>query len=303
MLRSPVWSTALFVGPDPLEEDCELPDRRPDVLFDTYGLKLASDALHTVADPFLFVDEAQDECFLFLEEQRRGAPGRIAAWRISDDLTADFEGIVNVTGGHVSYPFVFAQGGTVYLLPETGSLTFGQGTGEVALYAFTAFPTKVEKVATLLVGPFFDSCITRVDDLFYLFTYRDGEGLLLLSDRVEGPYRPHPSSPFSTDPAVARCGGALLPPSGGRAFTVRPAQDCSTSYGGDLNLLRVKTLTPDLYEEAPWRDHVLARRYPWSRTGGHHLSQAVWRGRHMTAVDGRRDDLLINRVVGGLLHR
>lgn len=294
-LRSPVWSTALFVGADPLAEGGSFA-RKPDVLLDTHGLKLTRRALHTVADPFVFAH--QGRCYLFVEEQRRRQPGRIVVHEVDDALELHRKGELNLPPTHTSYPFVFAHGDDVWLLPETSEVS---AEGEVVLYRFTDFPCRVEKVATLLRGRFVDSSIVTIGSTHYLFTSRDSEAQLFVTGDLAGPYLPHPASPFSRDPGNARSGGALLPPRGDRDFFVRPAQDCRATYGGALHLMKVTALDPVLYSEDLWRENVIPTSQRWAATGSHHLSQCEWEGKVVTAVDGRRDDYLLNRITGLVL--
>lgn len=43
---------------------------------------------------------------------------------------------------------------------------------------------------------------------------------------------------------------------------------------------------------------MLAGKFPWSKTGGHHLAQCDWQGKTVTAIDGRQNDFLANRALG-----
>ena len=282
LLRSPVWSSALFLGGDPLDGDAQ-----PSALLETRGLKLARNAIHTIADPFVF---AREELYLFAEVQRRKHPGRIEAWQVTPELEP--LGELNFASGHMSFPFVFSHGEDIFILPETS------GAAEVALYRFVRFPTKIEKVAVLLKGPFTDSSIVRHEGLFYLFTSADDKGLLYVGDSIDGPYKPHPGSPISSDQRYLRNAGAILPPSNQRPFLIRPVQNCSVSYGGDLSLMKIVELSAHAFSEEPWAEDVLTGRYPWCSTGAHHFSQCEWKGQTVTAVDGRQNDLLVNRILG-----
>lgn len=292
---SPVWSSAIFVGKDPAGDAWQLPPD-PAALLDPSRISLAADGVHTIADPFVFAHPDSDELYLFAEVQRSRRPGRIEAWRIDADRTLRALGEVAMGPGHLSYPSVFHSGGETFIIPESGSAEWNEGFGEVALYRFTAFPTEVEKVAVLLAGSYVDSSVVHWNGLWYLFTYLAGEGLLFLSESLDGPYRMHPGSPFSSDGRYARSGGAVILPTAQRPFPLRPAQNCSASYGGDLSLMKITDWNADSYREEVWAEDIVAGQFSWAATGGHHMSQCRWRGQTVTALDGRQNDRLISRL-------
>lgn len=296
----PVWSTAVFVGEDPLGSDWTTPTGLPLVLMDTKYLKLAPVATHTVADPFVFSSADGGDLYLFAEEQRRRSPGRIKVWNITPGAQPQALGELNFGEGHVSFPFVFENRGSVFVVPETSSIEWG-GQGEVALYRFTEFPTRIEKVSVLLTGPYTDSYLVSSGAHFYLFTSLRDEGLLFISNQLEGPYLPHPKSPFSISLQNARGAGAMIPATLERPFAVRPGQDCTRTYGGDLTLMKVTKLTPEDYAEETWVERAVTGNYPWAATGAHHISQCKWRGQTVTALDGQQDDYLVNRLLGAIL--
>lgn len=296
-----VWSSAVFIGDDPLGSDWTVPKGDPQVLMNTRAIKIAPDAIHTIADPFVFNADGSNDLYLFAEEQRRRRPGRIKVWNITPGLTPRDLGELNFDNGHVSFPFVFEDKGSIFIVPETSSVAWGNGEGEVALYRFVDFPTRVEKLSTLLTGPYTDSFIVTADAHFYLFTSRQGKGLLYISEHVEGPYRSHPQSPISSDNRNARAAGAILPATLGRPFPVRPGQNCSVAYGGDLTLMKVIKMTPDEYAEETWVEQVVTGKYDWASTGSHHISQCRWNNQTVTAFDGKQNDYLVNRLLGVLL--
>lgn len=267
-------------------------------MLDTRGLKASTESIHTIADPFVFSAEDRRELYLFAEVQRRRRPGRIEAWHIDPSFKLTALGEIDFAAGHLSYPSVFKCDDDVFIIPETSSPKWHAGEGEVALYRFTSFPTRVEKLAILLVGPYVDSSVFLWDGKWYLFTTLKNDGLLFVSDRLEGPYQPHPNSPFSSQNSNSRSAGAILPPTAKRRFALRPAQNCTASYGGDLSLMKIIQLDPENYREEPWAENVVAGNFPWAATGAHHLSQCVWRDRTVTALDGRQNDFLVNRLLG-----
>jgi hypothetical protein len=99
----------------------------------------------------------------------------------------------------------------------------------------------------------------------------------------------------TSDRRVARCGGGLFRT---RAGLVRVAQDCSTTYGENLNLLAVDEISESTYSEHLLREHLYPCDRPWNRLGTHHLSYVPFRARTIVAVDGRQSDYYLHRARG-----
>lgn len=70
--------------------------------------------------------------------------------------------------------------------------------------------------------------------------------LLFHADSPLGPWTAHPMSPVVSNVRHARPSGRLFRRSGA---LLRPAQDCSRTYGGAISLRRIVTLTTTVYEE------------------------------------------------------
>jgi hypothetical protein len=289
-LMSPglLWSTALFA---------EAPGWTPE---DGLGEPLAlldprrrRDGVHTLADPFLFA--AEDALYLFVEAQRRGRPGTIEAYRLRDLAVLERLGTVIEEAHHLSYPFVFEEGGVRYMIPETSA------AGEVALYVFEEFPLRVRRLRTLLAGAFADGSLLKAGGIWYLFaTSERGLELFTADDLLQGRFEPHELSPLTDDPRLRRCGGAPFERDGRR---YRFAQDCSRRYGGNLGLLEIEAITRDEYRERPVRGALFDGRWPWNRLGGHHMSFAPFAGRTFVAVDGLREESRLAKAGRLLLPR
>ncbi len=151
---------------------------------------------------------------------------------------------------HLSYPFLFAHGGELYMIPEKGSAR------RVDVYRCVQFPERWERVRTLI-----DSAALRDATLFehegrwWLFCsmtrgrLRANESLVAfhadspLSDR----WIPHPGNPLVRDFSRGRPAGRILRLADGALL--RPSQDCVRRYGHGLNLSEIVTLSPRRYAE------------------------------------------------------
>ncbi len=182
---------------------------------------------------------------------------------------------------HLSWPFLVAEGGEIFLLPEASA------AGCIRLYRAAPFPDRFEPDA-VLVEDFagVDPTVVRHDGRWYLFATdradQDEARLhLFVAEALRGPWRRHPMSPVVDDLGSARPAGPLFEDRG-RLF--RPAQDCTRTYGGAVVINRIEALTPELFREVP-----VARLDPDPSgpcpDGLHSLVAAGQR----TIVDGKRE--------------
>ncbi len=220
--------------------------------------------------------------------------GSLRALTVRDGEIAESAEIALPVDCHLSYPFAWKEGERVLCLPEMGAAR------RQVMYELSpdAAPRPVCTVAENLVMA--DPTLFRWEDLYWI-AYTDGDlGLydnlcLLWAERVEGPWRPHRANPVKFDVRSSRGAGALFRTGGGEL--IRPAQDCSRTYGGAVVLNRVLACTTSVYRE----ERVAAvepdrsGRFP---DGLHTFS--VWGDRVL--VDGKRYvvdlDVLRQRVVG-----
>jgi hypothetical protein len=145
---------------------------------------------------------------------------------------------------HLSYPFLLEEDGRRYLAPEqaeTGNLAFypieGDEIGEAA--------AQIEGLGAV------DPTFLFHEGLWWLFCTHRGRGpnhqlFLYFAERLFGPYRAHPANPIVTGAAQARPGGRIIRL--GKTL-LRPAQDCSESYGAALHLCLIELLSPTAYVE------------------------------------------------------
>lgn len=246
------------------------------------------------ADPFLFV--YNDRLFLFYEETTFRRPGGRLMMVSTDDLTTWTEPvqISDDDSMHFSFPYVFEDENEVYMIPETGWV------GEIRLYkAVSKDLSKFELDSVLMkrqrkedgiIFDFADNVLYKDNGIYYLFTsILDSKGYelqLYISDSLKGPYRPHPSSPICHDSEYGRNAGSLIA-CNGRLY--RPTQDCSRTYGGQVNVMEVLRMTPEYYEEKIFKKHILPSSENFYRQGGHQLNYAEFRGAVIMAADAKRD--------------
>jgi hypothetical protein len=208
---------------------------------------VADDARRYYADPFLF--RWQDRNFVFVEELPYGTgKGVISAAEVVGDRLLSAPVPVLQRPYHLSYPFVLAHEGAVFMLPETSA------NRTLELYRAIEFPWKWELDCVLL----HDLALADATPIFHqgrwwLFaatsehgTLDQDELVIFYSDQLMGPWRPHCANPVKSDCGSARPAGRIVR-RGHRLL--RPAQDCEDGYGAGLVWHEITELTPSRFRE------------------------------------------------------
>jgi hypothetical protein len=203
------------------------------------------------ADPFLLAHDGRHH--LFFEHLRAGCPrGVISHVELRDDGTATDSQVVLEHDSHLSYPFVFEQDGTVYMIPETLE------RGRIELYRAERVPDRWAFERVLIDGiRAVDATVFAHDGRLWLFAAvaerreRISAQLALYhAGSLASEWQPHPQNPVVRDIARARPAGRIVRRFGG---IIRPGQDCSGRYGGAIVVNRIDELNPDRYAETPVR--------------------------------------------------
>lgn len=179
---------------------------------------------------------------------------------------------------HLSYPFPFIDdAGRACLTAEAWR------AGEAPLWRRD--DTGWRLGPPLLSGlPLVDPTLWRGPDRWWLFCTLEDDApqahlYIFYADRVAGPWQPHKANPVKRDPGSSRPAGPLFMVDD---MLIRPAQDCSRTYGGAVVLNAVTRLDPQGFEEEPCR-RLEPVRGPFSR-GLHTFCPAG----AVTLIDGKR---------------
>jgi hypothetical protein len=156
--------------------------------------------------------------------------------KASPAITEDF---------HLSYPYVFEANGEYYCVPESADAK------QVRLYKYNPIEDRFDFVKLLLDNfPGVDPTVFHYKDKWWLFATHKAQSNTNLhafvSDNFDGPYSPHMNNPIKTDIRSARPAGRLYVENG---ELIRPAQDCSLTYGGRIALNKIVKLTETEFRE------------------------------------------------------
>ena len=267
---------AIGVIPEPVQEVCRrfdpsrirwLPPPADGFLADPFGRVLPDGTLVIMAEALSWGD----------------GRGRIVAFESQPNgiLTPPEE--VFSFNTHASYPQLIEHQGAIYCIPET------QIQRRVQLFRAEPFPHRwVPDVVLLEDFAGADATVHFHQDRWWLFVgnHDDQDETKLFvfhAPDLRGPWLPHARNPVKCDLRSARPAGPLFSMEGG---LYRPAQDCSTTYGGAVVINRIERLSPDEFLERPVRRLEPAAHGPYP-DGLHTLSGAG----NVTLVDGKRHAL------------
>ena len=198
------------------------------------------------ADPFGLWKH--DLLYVFVERfDYRVRKGRIDVLALDRDLRLIEVRPALACNWHLSYPFVFAGEGDVWMLPEA------HRSGRLTLYWAARFPDRWERASFVALDAVpVDPTIIRHDGLWWLFyspaaSVKAGADALhaAYAERLAGPWTPHARNPLRLGRHGSRPGGT---PVRSGAGLILPVQDCGRTYGGAIRPLRIATLTPDHFD-------------------------------------------------------
>ena len=257
-----------------------------DILCDHSPLSL--NPVTIVADPFLFVDG--DRLFLFYEEKRNYTPGVIRMTSTVDLIHWTKAVTVLKEDFHLSYPFVFEDQGSIYMIPETSDV------GDIRLYmadnkdltSFSLYKTLLQKEVKETEIGFADTSVFKKDNLYFLMTsverQRTNYLYLYFAFQADGPYVEHSCSPVCASSKYGRNGGGIL------AFDdklFRVAQDCEVRYGDNIHMFEIDKLNTSSYEEHLALSDLIPNGIHFYKEGGHQLHYTKFKGKTIVATDAK----------------
>jgi len=201
------------------------------------------------ADPFVLKEG--NDYFVFFEEYLTSTKkGHISVFKIDEKGDYSEPKVVLDKDYHLSYPFIFKEENTLFMIPET------RENNSIELYKCVEFPNKWELEKVLMSDvQAVDSTILKKDGKFWMFTsIRENEGsstadeLFLFSSKElkSDQWKSHPQNPIISDIRCSRSAGKVF------SFNnelYRPSQNGAKFYGHAMNISKIVTLDDDVYKE------------------------------------------------------
>lgn len=193
-----------------------------------------------LADPIVF-DQAP-RCRFLAEyfEYDGSAKGSIVRCDLANDGSLMVSPFLEAEH-HLSYPFILHHEKRSYLIPETHEI------GAIVMYPVNAEGVLGPPVRLLDGTHALDATVIWFSQRWWLFCSESSLKLLAFhANAPGGPWTPHRLNPLKIDVTSSRPAGPLFELDG---MLLRPAQDCSTTYGAGVVLHRIVELTPERFHE------------------------------------------------------
>ncbi|MCO5090849.1 hypothetical protein [Bosea sp. (in: a-proteobacteria)] len=231
---------------------------------------LPDDGERFYADPFVI--ERAGRHYLFVEEfPYAGGRGVISVAELDGNGAFGVPRKVLEEAHHLSYPQVFAQGGEVFMIPESAAAR------ELVLYRAERFPDRWVRDTVLIADrDLNDATLVEAGGRFWLVgTERHGHGsasdtmAVYGAPALRGPWSAHPLNPIAIDHSATRPGGAFIR---GETGLMLPVQAGGRAYGGGLGLMSCERLDATDVRFSPPRP--VDPGPAWAGWGVHTLNRA-----------------------------
>ena len=271
------WSIGVLSGSFPLHLKTPKNAPNPRLTWDA----IANPPTQFVADPFRVKHNEKWLLFFELFNSSTGR-GEIALAESHDLAHWRYVQVVLREQYHLSYPFVFKDGDSYYMIPET------RAAHAVRLYKALSFPTSWAFERTLIEGEYVDSSPIKYHGHWWMFSGLSPYSLSIFhADSLHGPWREHPQSPmYVDDPSRARPAGRPILVAG---KIVRFAQDNRGGYGKRVRAFIVDDISPTTFKEHALTPDPLLGPHGngWTWSGMHHIdAMRLEDGSWVAAVDG-----------------
>lgn len=203
------------------------------------------------ADPFLIRDGDNGYSVFYEKFFENSLEGSIWHLRLNDQLEVISDDLLMSPDHHISYPFIFNENGTIYIIPETAS------NSRLSVYEYNRVERSLQFRKHILDIPILDATFLKTDNKYWLFGVRKNnesdhhyESWVYTANDLLGEYTPHPMCPVKKGLKGTRAAGNFIEVDG---TFYRPTQNCEEEYGKSIILYKIDELTPSQVSET---DHM-----------------------------------------------
>lgn len=230
------------------------------------------------ADPFLI--KSDDEICILLEEFTfLRLDGKISLMTLDKDLRQLEYKVLLDTRSHLSYPFIYRENNITYVFPESGK------SGKFSCYEFDHERESLTFRKDILNVPLMDATILKHDDKYWIFGILSQSGTydlqVYFSDRLLGPYTPHPQNPVQSGLNGTRSAGNFIEVDG-RIY--RPTQNCENRYGESITIQEITELSETVVSEKSYLDISVPKKK--GNYSGMHAIHTINALNNIIVVDG-----------------
>lgn len=191
------------------------------------------------ADPFILkTDSGYD---IFYERYPENGVGDIWLMKIDEDFQIESNVPIFEDPIHASFPFLYRENGKIYMIPETA------GEKKLFRFEYDEDSSTVSHKDFILHQSILDPTILKYDDKYWLFgakrdkeTGETYESWVYTSEKLGGPYKSHPRSPYVTGLDGIRAAGNFIKIGD---VIYRPTQNCEEEYGKSITINKIQKLS------------------------------------------------------------
>lgn len=207
------------------------------------------------ADPFIVTGEMGNIDILYEDFSIDEHYGNISVMSMDDGFNVTGSKVLLDTGRHLSFPFIFSEGGRMYVIPESVR------NGMVSCYEYFPDTRSLGLRMDLINMPLYDPAILKMEDRYWLFgseffNRKEYHLHIFYSDSLTGPYTPIPGNPVRRGMDGIRAAGNFIEVDGD---IYRPTQNCSNAYGESMTINRINVLDEFFFSEEPYMNISISR--------------------------------------------
>jgi hypothetical protein len=234
------------------------------------------------ADPFIFKTKEGNYGILLEDYSFNDCYGKISLLEIDTNLDEAGRKTLLDTKSHLSYPFIFFEDNKTYVFPEAGA------SGKLSCYEYNPVNKELVFLQDVIELPLLDSTIIKYNNKYWLFATQkgideDSKLYLYFSEKLTGPYTPHPKNPVKTGITASRPAGNLIEADG---ILYRPSQNSKYTYGGSITINRISRLTESDFAEDFYMSIEINGKNKFNR--GMHAIHTLNSAGDVIVVDGTR---------------
>jgi hypothetical protein len=240
------------------------------------------------ADPFLLFSKDENLKILLEDFSFDENYGKISLMTLDRSFKQVNYKILLDTKNHISYPFIFTENNKTYIFPEAGR------SGKLSCYEYDPLNESIDFLQDIVDLPLCDSSILKQNGKYWIFgtlseieadTKRitDYKLYVFFSDRLLGPYVPHPGNPIKSGLNGTRQAGNFIEVDG---IIYRPTQNCERLYGESITINKVTELNEINVVEEPYMTICINKKNRYNY--GMHTIHTINVMNDIVVVDGKR---------------
>lgn len=240
------------------------------------------------ADPFLLFSKDENLKILLEDFSFDENYGKISLMTLDRSFKQVNCKILLDTKNHISYPFIFTENNKTYIFPEAGR------SGKLSCYEYDPLNESINFLQDIVDLPLCDSSILKQNGKYWIFgtlseieadTKRitDYKLYVFFSDRLLGPYVPHPGNPIKSGLNGTRQAGNFIEVDG---IIYRPTQNCERLYGESITINKVTELNEINVVEEPYMTICINKKNRYNY--GMHTIHTINVMNDIVVIDGKR---------------